>query len=324
VFSLAATWIILGQTGVIQYEAVRQLATKKLVQTRRNKNLALNQVGEVSEGDQFHDGRDVLEAVTHWHQYLRNSHRRTDTITPTVLDLVDQEMLLGHADRRTRASDLCSKLECILQRCHSNTEPQLPEYLVGLLGEVDMDASFKASNMRRSRHVAKASSTSSNTVTRDVQHSNPAEGPLKTTHRQSFWPNQNLRLHNGKEPENHGLRLQTISEQPHKYYETSLTPVESTNHHRMSLNSIHSTPSRPRRPRAKKHRPQNYFQAREDLQKREAEWKMEFYKPSKYRKHDSKDGLLTSYFRGMRDIVSYISIHASEPSIIFTSIRFFW
>lgn len=324
VFSLAATWIILGHTGVIQYEEVRQLATKKLVRACQTRNLAQNKVEEATEGDQFHDGHEVLEAVTHWHKYLRNSRRRTDTITPFVLDLVDEEMLLGLADRRIKASDLCSKLDSILKRCPCNSEPQLPKELVPLLGQVDMDASFKASNMRRSRHMAKASSTSSKSVTRDVQNLYPAERPLKTTHRQSFWPNQSLRLHDGKYPENQALHLQTISERPHAHNETFQTPPESINHHhRMPSDpTVYSTSSRSRRPGAKKHRSQNYFQAREELQKRGHERKTEFYKPIKYWKHDPKDGLLTSYFRGTRDIVSLISIQVSEPSIIFTSIRF--
>lgn len=323
VFSLAATWIILGHAGVVQYDAVRQLATKKLIQARQTRNLAQ----EVSEGDQFHDGYEVLEAVTQWHQYLRDTLRRTDTITPSVLDLVDKNMLLGLDDKRTKASDLCSKLESILEKCPSKSEPQLPQELVALLGEVDMEASLKDANMRRSRHIAKSSSTLSKIVTGDVQNPHLAEQPLKTTHRQSFWPIQSLRPHDGKCPENQALHLRTIPEQPNTYETTFQTPRQSVSHQRMpSTSTIYPTVSRSRRPGAKKHRPQNYFQVREELQKREAGWRSSdfFYKHVKNRKHDSKDGLLTSYFRGTRDIVSFISIHASEPFIIFTSLRFFW
>ena len=323
VFSVAATWIILGHTGVTQYEAVRQLATRKLVQARQSQNPAPNQAEEATEGDQFHDGQEVLEAVTDWHQYLRNSRRRTDTITPVVLNLVDGKMLLGPAHRRINASDLCSKLESILKDCPSNSEPQLPEKLVPLLGEVDEEASLKAANVRRSRHMTKASSKSSKIVIDGVQNSYHAERPLKTTHRQSFWPHQSLRLHDGKYLGNQTLRLQTSPEQLHTHDHTVQTPPKTITHHTTYSNPIvYSTPSRPRRRGARKHHPQNYFQAREELQKRGHNGNIN--NQMKFWKHDSKDELLESYFRGMRDIVSLISLRASKPSIVLTSIRFFW
>lgn len=313
VFSLAATWIILGHTGVMQYAAVRQLATRKHIQARQSQNPAPNKA-EVTEIDEFHDGHEVLETVTHWHQYLRNSHRRTDTITPSVLDLVDERMLLGLGNKRINAHDLCSKLDSILKECPSNSEPQLPEKLVFLLGEVDMEASLAAASVRRSRHTAKASAAPS------CKNPCHAERLLKTTHRQSFWPNQNMRVHDGKYP---ALPLQAIPEQLHPYDKAFQTPLETTNHHGKHSNSaVHSTPPRPRRPGAKKHPPQNYFQACEEIQKRESDRK--FYNKVTNWAKDSKDGLLTSYFRGTRDIVSFNFMRTSEPVMILTNIRFSW
>lgn len=320
VFSVAATWIILGHNGVIEYERIRQLATRKLVQARQTRNLASNQAQEVTEGDQFHDGHEVLEAVTHWHQYLRNSRRRTDIVTPLVLDLVDEKMLLGLADQRINAGDLCLKLGSLLKECPSNSEPQLHQKLVLLLGEVDMEASLRADNERLSRHMAKESSASSKRVTNGVQ--NHTERPLKTTHRQSLWPNQSLRLHDGGYSQYQALRLQTSPKQLHARDDTIQSLPGTINHHITRPNlTVYSTPSRSRRGGAKKHRPQNYFQAREELQKRESDWN--FYKHMRNRKHDSKNGWLTSYFGTMRDIVSLISfIQGSKPSIILMSIRF--
>ena len=306
VFSLAATWIILDHAGVSQFHKVRQLAIKKYIQTQHAHDRAL----ETSEGDHFHNGRNVLDAVTQWHKYLRNVLRETDTITSQVLDLVDEAMLLGPADRRISASDLCVKLRNILNACPKNSEPPLAEELVTLLGEVDEEASCRAASIRRSRYIAQASSASSKTITRDARKSYAVERSLKTTHRQSFWPNQSLRLHDGRYPELQTLQLHSNPERFQMASEDPHTPRQPTYHHRMPSDStFHMTPSRSKRTRyIKKHPPQNYFQACEDILKRE-KGKKEYIKHALSKnplsKKDSlKDGLLASYFDGDRDIVS--------------------
>ena len=281
---------------------MRQAAIKKHIQTQRARGQSQSRPAEVSEGDQFHDGREVLDAVINWHKYLRSSLRRTDTLTSRVLDLVDEEMLLGPADRRINASDLCSKLDSILEIRPPNSEPQLPDEILVLLGEVDEEATCKAANLRRSRYVAQASSTSSKTITRDALKSSFVERPLKTTHRQSFWPDQSLRLQDGRYPENQQRQLDSISEQPHTSPETFQTPQKTINHYRLPSDS--SSHPRSRRPRYKKrHPPQNYFQACEEIKKREHERKMEILKHPLSKKDSLKDELLTSYFGGTRDIV---------------------
>lgn len=50
--------------------------------------------------DAFHDGSDVLPAVLEWHDHLRNSARRADTLTWRVLDLVDKELLVANPEHR--------------------------------------------------------------------------------------------------------------------------------------------------------------------------------------------------------------------------------
>lgn len=64
--------------------------------------------------DAFHDGTKVLPSVLNWHNYLRNSARRSDTISPRVLDLIETEMLLENPHNRINLEELCIKLDDIL------------------------------------------------------------------------------------------------------------------------------------------------------------------------------------------------------------------
>ena len=131
VFSLAATWIALDYVGLHQFDQVRQLAIIKQAQARSQ-----NQAVEGSQGDHFHNGHRVLEDVTNWHICLRAVLRKTDTITSHVLDLVDQDMLLGSAEQRINASRLCSRLDLILKSSSQASEPQLPDTIKAVLEEV--------------------------------------------------------------------------------------------------------------------------------------------------------------------------------------------
>ena len=64
------------------------------------------------------------------------STSETDTITSHVLDLVDQDMLLGSAEQRINASRLCSRLDLILKSSSQASEPQLPDTIKAVLEEV--------------------------------------------------------------------------------------------------------------------------------------------------------------------------------------------
>ena len=297
VFSLAATWIIQDHSGVDLFHEVRQRAIKKHIEAQGGQTMLHDQITTVSEGDQFHNGREVLDAVTEWHKYLRTVIRKTDTITCRVLDLVDERMLLGTPERRIKADDLCSELALIFKKSSQEERPQLPETLMTILGEIDEEESIHAAeSMRRSRYLAQGDSSSSKTR------------PLKTTHRQSIWPDQSLRIRDGKYPQHQGLRLQTprtVPEQRPFTSDTYPTPQLPTTHQRFpSEVSAQRPPTRSRRSgTAKKHPPQNYFQACEAVKKREHQRKVDKYRVFS-KKDDLRDGLLMSYFRGKRDIVS--------------------
>ena len=309
VFSLAATWIIQDHSGVDLFHKVRQRAIKKHIEAQGGQTVLHDQITTVSEGDQFHNGREVLDAVTEWHKYLRTVIRKTDTVTCRVLDLVDERMLLGTPEHRIKADDLCSELAQIFKMSSQEERALLPETLMTILGEIDEEESIHAAeSMRRSRYLAQGDSSSSKTVTHGVRKSAFVERPLKTTHRQSIWPDQSLRIRDGKYPEHQGLKPQTprtVPEQGHFTSDRYPTPQLPTTHHRFPSDVSAQRPS-PRSRRsgtAKKHPPQNYFQACEAVKKREHQRKVDKFRVFS-KKEDLRDGLLMSYFRGKRDIVS--------------------
>lgn len=108
--SAAATWIVLGRTLYSKYSSIRQQAIDKL----RTEHELHGQTSVPYCHDAFHDGIRVLPAVLQWHQHLRNSVRKSDTITSRILDLVDSSLLIEHADRRLTSELLCQRLDDIL------------------------------------------------------------------------------------------------------------------------------------------------------------------------------------------------------------------
>lgn len=111
VFSVAATWVVFGYQGIKQYAVLRQDAIRRIMQD------SPNDVRPVLErGDYFHDGHGVLSNVTNWHEFVRQCLRKTDVITPMVLDVVDKWMLVGAAGERIASSALCLELDRIKER----------------------------------------------------------------------------------------------------------------------------------------------------------------------------------------------------------------
>ncbi|KAL8941905.1 MAG: hypothetical protein Q9216_001978 [Gyalolechia sp. 2 TL-2023] len=139
VFSIAATWVVFGYQGIQQFRKVRQNAIEKFrTKPIRQQNLA--SVSTISAGDYFHDGHDVLEAVTAWHTVLRGALRKTDMVTSELLDLVDQKMLLGSASSRIKARDLYSDLKRIMDRSETGPRVEMPGSIMETLLEADKDA----------------------------------------------------------------------------------------------------------------------------------------------------------------------------------------
>lgn len=90
VFSVLATYAVLGKQGVLEYTRIRKSSPSN-----------------VEQSDSFHDGKDVLPEVTDWHTYLRAASRKTDTFTASILDIVDSDMLQADPRQRRDAASLC-------------------------------------------------------------------------------------------------------------------------------------------------------------------------------------------------------------------------
>ena len=100
VFSVAATYVVLGKEGVKQYRLLRRQAIQRL---------------GLGIGDPFHNQNKVLPEVLQWHKYLREVLRRCDCYTAGVLDLIDQSMLIVPGESRISGQELPKKLEKILE-----------------------------------------------------------------------------------------------------------------------------------------------------------------------------------------------------------------
>jgi hypothetical protein len=98
VLSVAATWVVLGFQGVRQYEMLRKLSPA-------NNNIH----------DRFHNGREVLQEVKKWHNYLRGHLRQSDTMTSMVLDLIEHKMLQTETNDRIGMRELCTRLNKLIK-----------------------------------------------------------------------------------------------------------------------------------------------------------------------------------------------------------------
>ena len=292
VFSVAATWVIFGFQGLRQFENLRRKAVKEASH--------LSQPSEKLETDYFHDGKTVLADVTSWHKVLRNALRRNDTITRRVLHLVDEKMLLGSAEGRIRAKELCAELKKITLAAEAEPREELFESIKGFLLELDDTAPFIPENSS-SKTVIGGGLGSQNGQDRQTRKSKLRGLPLmKTAHRSV------LDTHRDKVHGTNAVRQLPTgnggSSQP-QYGTSHPLPSSPTS---SPLHSIQESPTQSRTPnlgnlqtrfhqgkKYKNHIPQTIAQARDE---------MKHQKTSSFERK-KRDELLTEYF-DHRDIVS--------------------
>jgi serine/threonine protein kinase len=147
VYSVAATYVVLGSQGVLLYELVRREALRK----------------KGIPGDAFHDGTDVLVAVTMWHEYLRNVCRRTDKYTPSVLNLVDEGMLVAEGNRES-SEQVHAHLDNIVSDLSKTSDDDVPSDIGAILQNIDIGAE---KNCDQSLGISRGDTEEAVTITLD-------------------------------------------------------------------------------------------------------------------------------------------------------------
>jgi len=184
VFSLAATWVILGYGGIQQFQSVRNDAVKAarieaIESNARSENplpVAELQISSVND-DSFHDGKEVLTDVTQWHKVLRASLRKTDTITEQVLDVVDGIMFRPEADR-ARAKHVCNALNQIIDSFGSSTLPSETKEIQKKLIKLDELLPFVSEPI-----LSTATQQTNSDDRKGGKERRPGPPPMKTSHR---------------------------------------------------------------------------------------------------------------------------------------------
>jgi hypothetical protein len=130
---MAATWVVLGKQGIYQYNIVRQKAIQTVVQRSADAEQR-----DIIPGDFFHNGKDVLPEIKQWHQYLRSVARHTDHITKSILNLVEEHLLV--AQNRMSAKELYKRLQTLLEEAKKDSIPAELADLMDTLRKIDGEA----------------------------------------------------------------------------------------------------------------------------------------------------------------------------------------
>ncbi|OTA62684.1 kinase-like protein [Hypoxylon sp. EC38] len=104
VFSEAAVWAVCGQPGLRDY------LERRFQETQRFDSMARSGFAGC-----FHNGNEPLNAVTLMHAHILHSKRHWDTITPEIVRLIQESMLLEPMGPRKSARDLLQRSERLLK-----------------------------------------------------------------------------------------------------------------------------------------------------------------------------------------------------------------
>lgn len=96
IYSEAARWVATGKRGLLAYRQARLSETEK--------------IPDFEDGNCFHDGQHVLQAVRNSHEATMSSLHEEDTITQRVLERMVDEMLQSEPDTRPNAKQLWAKV----------------------------------------------------------------------------------------------------------------------------------------------------------------------------------------------------------------------
>ena len=284
---------------------MREKAIQKLVEEQRSRQISQKNTPDLTVGDYFHDGREVLLDVRSWHNVLRSALRKTDSVTSQVLELVEQKMLLGNPELRIKAKGICTELKYILSRSREEPRNIIPEIIMKSLLDVEDEAADPIS-IGTIRQLEQALTSSHD---RQNRKSKMLTLPImKTTHRSEYLESALKQIASDVIYESPmEQRVTPAASQAQMRPNVPTTPERSLANQELvdaqvsrdipfpNPSSMSMTPRGLRRAKTSKPEdPKDVWQAREEIEKRES-------RIIKIR--TKKDELLTRYFRD-RDIVS--------------------
>jgi hypothetical protein len=328
--------VALGYQGTRQYSKLRERAIDSRIQRQQSQSLPNPDTPKLDPGDYFHGGERVLPEVTSWHKYLRNSLRRTDRITSQVLDLVDQHMLVGNPELRMKSSAICEQLAHISQSLKESRTP-VPDSILKFLLNVDEEIPSNAAEPVSVETVIGLRPSLNTFHDRQVRKSKYLGTPLMKTAHRSYLKStltvppvdQQLSQITPDGPSEIPIQVSTTTsdESPPGFqvpqFPNAVAQPEENQHCNDNtpppLPSSASTmtsgtgPGSPVRQKFKTTRPQDVFQAREEIENREHERKEKITFSRFLPK--PKDDLLARHYKN-RDIVSTIDVFGDVPSCV--------
>ena len=304
-FSIAATWVVLGREGIRQFSRMREKAIERIIEEQRSGRVSQRNMPDLTPGDYFHDGREVLPDVKSWHNILRTALRRTDSITNRVLDLVEQKMLLGNPEDRIKAKGICKELKDILTQSQKEARIKIPEIILTSLFEVESEAEERVS-IATIRQLEQALTASSD---RQDRKSKLQSIPImKTTHRSEYLKSALEQMTSGtiyESPTEADVSAAAGQAQAAPYFPP--TPerwptrsqlidaqISAGNSYPTSTSASMTPGTLKRAKTSKPGDPKDVWQTREEIEKRGSLFGI---------KKSKKDEVLTRYFRD-RDLVS--------------------
>jgi hypothetical protein len=114
VFSVAASWIILGESGILKYSHRRQ---KEIARSRPDDIGMPSTHSEVPTlpGDCFHDGAQPLQGVLEWHTFLWEAAKKADVVTPKILALFHYKAILAIPEDWESARNIYLRMKDIVE-----------------------------------------------------------------------------------------------------------------------------------------------------------------------------------------------------------------
>ena len=314
VFSMAATWVILGREGIRQFDRTRQKAIQRIVGEQHPRQTLHKHMPELTTGDYFHDGQEVLLEVGNWHNLLRNALRKGDLVTGQLLDLVDQKMLLGDPQLRIKTKAICKELKQILSRSREGPRNLIPEIIMKSLLEVESEAEERVS----SATIKQLNQALTASQDRQDRKSKMIGLPImKTTHRSEYlksaleqmeMASSNIIYESPTEEKNNPAasnirpspRTPTTSERSPIYHQLVDTKASIGSLHSIQSPKLTTPHTLKRAKTSKPEAPKDVWQVREEIEKRGS---LMGFKPK-------KDKIMTRYFHD-RDIVSHSNVLAT-------------